>query len=289
MVYDERTRRALRRALPDPAAGCGGRPRGHRRRGSTGLAGALDERLRSGSTGRPCPPASPRSRSTPSFADDPGGPRSAGSTPWPRPGRDDDFGRGTKAVEMAFHGPPAADNRSAEPAHVPPRRSTAACTPSRWSARPSTPTAGPASAPRARSSGPTGPIGGLYGAGNCVDRVFGEGYPGGGSTIGPGMVFGFLAGAHAGRRSPRLGGPDEAGLSGPCRRQSAGPAAVLLHARGQCRVDRLDGVAPATAVWTVRPGGARSATTPLPERHGGRRYVLVPVAPGLCRHRSASP
>ena len=37
--------------------------------------------------------------------------RSAGSTPWPRRGRDDDFGRGTKAVEFAFHGPPAPDNR----------------------------------------------------------------------------------------------------------------------------------------------------------------------------------
>jgi succinate dehydrogenase/fumarate reductase flavoprotein subunit len=49
-----------------------------------------------------------------------------------------------------------------------------------------------------------GPIPGLYGAGNCVDGVFGEGYPGGGSTIGPGMVFGFLAGTHAARRSPQV-------------------------------------------------------------------------------------
>ena len=38
-----------------------------------------------------------------------------------------------------------------------------------------------------------------------LDPVFGEGYPGGGSTIGPGMVFGFLGGVHAGNRSPRVG------------------------------------------------------------------------------------
>ncbi len=65
---------------------------------------------------------------------------------------------------------------------------------------------GPRTASDGQILGTAGPIGGLYGAGNCVDAVFGEGYPGGGSTIGPGMVFGFLAGAHAGTRSTRSRG-----------------------------------------------------------------------------------
>jgi succinate dehydrogenase/fumarate reductase flavoprotein subunit len=41
------------------------------------------------------------------------------------------------------------------------------------------------------------PITGLYAAGNVMGSVMGMTYGGAGGTLGPGMVFGFLAGRHA--------------------------------------------------------------------------------------------
>ncbi|WP_082109941.1 FAD-binding protein [Demequina phytophila] len=43
-------------------------------------------------------------------------------------------------------------------------------------------------------------IEGLYAAGNCSAAVVGRTYPGAGSTLGPALVFGYLAGTHAARR-----------------------------------------------------------------------------------------
>ena len=40
------------------------------------------------------------------------------------------------------------------------------------------------------------PIRGLYAVGNDQASVFGGSYPGAGSTLGPGMVFGYMAGRH---------------------------------------------------------------------------------------------
>jgi 3-oxosteroid 1-dehydrogenase len=48
-----------------------------------------------------------------------------------------------------------------------------------------------------------GVVGGLYAAGNTAANVFGWAYPSGGGTLGNGIVFGYLAGKHAGAQAPR--------------------------------------------------------------------------------------
>ena len=47
------------------------------------------------------------------------------------------------------------------------------------------------------------PIIGLYGAGNCIGSTAGQGYWAGGSTLGPALTFGALAGRHAAASSPK--------------------------------------------------------------------------------------
>lgn len=39
-------------------------------------------------------------------------------------------------------------------------------------------------------------IPGLYAVGNDMASIFGGSYPGGGSTLGPAMTFGYIAGLH---------------------------------------------------------------------------------------------
>jgi len=38
----------------------------------------------------------------------------------------------------------------------------------------------------------------LYAAGNVAEGVLGQTYPGGGSSLGPNITFGYLAGRHLG-------------------------------------------------------------------------------------------
>lgn len=66
---------------------------------------------------------------------------------------------------------------------------------------------GPRVDPDARVLGHDGePIPGLYAAGNAMGSPFGMTYGGPGGTLGPAMVFGYLAGRHAARRGVTAGG-----------------------------------------------------------------------------------
>ena len=180
----------------------GGRPCGDRRgrgrtdRGADRPTGAPVE-------GQPCPRASPRWRSRPRS------PRpSRHHRPVQRHGREGarrrvrtgHEGGGVRLPRAAGVGQPAAQLRPCTPSTSDGPLFAISLVGTTFDTN-----SGPRIGTEGQILGSAGPIGGLYGAGNCVDGVFGEGYPGGGSTIGPGMVFGFLAGAHAGARSPRVG------------------------------------------------------------------------------------
>jgi 3-oxosteroid 1-dehydrogenase len=202
MVYDRRTAERYGGRYPIPPVGA---VADHVVTGSgvLGLAEALGQRLRSRSRAAMPAGIAPVDLS-PGFAET----LTATITKFnvmAEQGRDDDFGRGSKAVEFAFHGPRAADNHLPNalmhPLDLEGQLYAISLVGTTFDTN-----SGPRIGTQGQIQGTAGPIGGLYGAGNCVDGVFGEGYPGGGSTIGPGMVFGFLAGAHAGARSSRVGG-----------------------------------------------------------------------------------
>jgi succinate dehydrogenase/fumarate reductase flavoprotein subunit len=197
MIYDRRTARRYGGRYPIPPEGA---VADHvvSGAGPAGLAAAIDERLADRSC-VPMPPGIAPVRLAPGFA----GSLAATITRFnamAERGTDDEFGRGTKDVEAAFHGPPAPDNHLPNPLMHPLDTEGPLFAIFLVGSTFDT-NSGPLIGTEGQILGPDGPIAGLYGAGNCVDAVFGEGYPGGGSTIGPGMVFGFLAGAHAAARS----------------------------------------------------------------------------------------
>ena len=201
MVYDQRTAERFGGRYPIPAPGA---VADHvvTGEGIDGLAAVLDDRVRD-RLPSVLPPGIGPVKLDPGFASSLRA-TMARFNAMAEAGRDDDFDRGTKAVETAFHGPRAADNQLPNPLMHPldgaGRLFAIALVGTTFDTN-----SGPLTNNEGRILGPDGPVIGLYGAGNCVDSVFGEGYPGGGSTIGPGMVFGFLAGDHAARRSPRAG------------------------------------------------------------------------------------
>ncbi len=118
-----------------------------------------------------------------------------------RSGRDADLARGETPIEQVFFGERRPGNELPNPLMYPlsDRGPYFAVI---LSAGTLDTRGGPRTDAHGRVIGPAGdPLPGLYGAGNCVASMFGQGYPGGGATIGPAMVFGWRAGEHAARRA----------------------------------------------------------------------------------------
>jgi 3-oxosteroid 1-dehydrogenase len=200
MIYDQRTARRFGGRYPIPPNGA---VADHVVTGTglDGLVAALDERMR-GRARAAMPAGIAPVELAPGFAS------TLAATverfnAMAKAGVDEEFARGTRPVEIAFHGPTQDDNDLPNPLMYPldtgGRLFAILLVGSTFDTN-----SGPRIGTEGQLLAEDGPIPGLYGAGNCVDGVFGEGYPGGGSTIGPGMVFGFLAGAHAARRSPQV-------------------------------------------------------------------------------------
>jgi succinate dehydrogenase/fumarate reductase flavoprotein subunit len=118
-----------------------------------------------------------------------------------RAGHDADFQRGAFPLDNALHGPRAPDNglpnKTMFPLDLAGGLYAMVLVCAAFDTR-----CGPRIDEKGRVLAPAGkPIAGLYGAGNCVSAVLGEGYPGGGSTIGPALTFGYLAGSNAAART----------------------------------------------------------------------------------------
>jgi hypothetical protein len=119
-------------------------------------------------------------------------------------GVDEDFRRGETEHEGIFHGPRRPGNALPNPLMFPLAETgpyhaiiLAAGT---YGTR-----GGPEIDPRARVLHVRGqPIPGLYGAGNCVASPAGGGYWGGGSQLGPAIVFGAIAGREAAGRASEI-------------------------------------------------------------------------------------
>ena len=119
-----------------------------------------------------------------------------------RGGVDEDFGRGETENEIDFHGPRrpgnALPNSTLYPLSDTGPYYAVILVAGTYGTR-----GGPEIDPSARVLDQQGqPIPGLYGAGNCIASPSGGGYWGGGSQVGPGMVFGAIAGEHAAARAP---------------------------------------------------------------------------------------
>lgn len=118
-------------------------------------------------------------------------------------GRDLDFYRGETEHEGAFHGPRRPGNTHPNPL-LHPLDAEGPYFAVILGAGTFGTRGGPEIDPRARILHATGrPIPGLYGAGNCIASPAAGGYWGGGSQIGPGLVFGGIAGLEAASQPSR--------------------------------------------------------------------------------------
>ena len=116
-----------------------------------------------------------------------------------RSGRDQDFGRGETISDRYYSDPQVTPNPCLAPIEKPPFYAVKVY-PGDLGTK-----GGVVTDPQGRALDTAGrPIPGLYAAGNCSASMMGETYPGAGGTIGPAMVFGFLAAEHAcdGARRP---------------------------------------------------------------------------------------
>jgi 3-oxosteroid 1-dehydrogenase len=113
-------------------------------------------------------------------------------------GHDDDFGRGETPIELWFNGRVPIRDQPAPNPTMHPLSETGPYYATIIAPAVIETKGGPRINTRAQVVDPTDtPIGGLYGAGNCVGGWTGQAYWAGGATIGPAMTFGHIAGANA--------------------------------------------------------------------------------------------
>lgn len=116
-------------------------------------------------------------------------------------GRDDDFGRGDDPYDRFYGDPRIQPNPTMGPLVKPPFYAIA------FHPGDIGTNGGLLTDEHARVLRADGhPIDGLYAAGNCTASVMGHVYPGAGATIGPAMVFGFVAARHATQHHKQQGG-----------------------------------------------------------------------------------
>ncbi|MFA5055168.1 MAG: FAD-dependent oxidoreductase [Dehalococcoidia bacterium] len=107
-------------------------------------------------------------------------------------GRDDDFHRGESSVDVYYGDPASQLNRCFGPIDTPPFYAVEI-----WPGDLGT-KGGMVTDELARVLREDGsPVAGLYATGNCAASVMGRSYGGAGATIGPSMVFGWIAARHA--------------------------------------------------------------------------------------------
>jgi hypothetical protein len=116
-------------------------------------------------------------------------------------GRDEDFGRGETPIQLAW----GSGDRGAPNPTMHPFRAEGPYHCIILGGGSLDTKGGPRINPRAQVLDGSGvPIPGLYGAGNCIASPAGQAYWAAGGTIGPALVFGFVAGRHAAEEKEKV-------------------------------------------------------------------------------------